>query len=566
MNYKYITSFLLVAILLGLIIVSSTATLASSVQLPPRRPIPPAPGGGGDPPNIKKVVLPRTLNHTLIIDGDGGWVEIAGSTTMNFSIWTSYGIRIYNAEKVIIKNVHIRVASFTNFIRILTISGREGVRRTDVVGDKLIIDFSGRARTTWGYIGFYGIYAYHVSSFKMNTIQVKFHPRIESSHRFWYNTNYNETHIFGYGAYIYLRPSSYNPARYSVGAITLTYNPRTVNENTIISYGWVTVARIRAWGAYSTRDEGLPIYAEGTIRTVALKGSSVAVYFDHYFETLRTSRVSARINNLVMSNIRITKKVIEGSEGHRWSYGFIGGINMYRSKVYIDRIIATNVAMGTNYGEAYLISRIYRSVFTHKYILTRNFGVGKGNITGGVVPVWFMGFEGPGLGGLRTGLLNGNKYDTRVVIKHAFFRDTPANIGSSGMRSLKGFLSISTKMSGYVGLYSLSDERRAKQVYIGPVKNSRITIAFNQRYTYPNYNALILYTGNIITLMIMGSDIKITINGKTYVVDTIILSTSDARIRGMLFMNRYDGSTARIMTRNGAINGIYPGQAYIGED
>ncbi|GEM_PF-4292687 len=559
MNHEYITSFLLVAILLGLII-SSTATIATSasIQLPPRRPIPPAPGGGGDPPSIKKIVLPETLNRTLVIDGEDGWVEITGSTTMNFSTSAPYGIRIYNAEKVIIKNVHIRVASFENYIRVLYIGGGH------VVGDKLIIDFNGRAKTRWGYIGFYGIYAYRVSSFKMNTIQVNFHLKIESSHQFWHNTNYNETNIFGYGTYIYLRPNSHQPARYSIGTIMLTYNPRTVNENTIISYGWVIAARIRAWAAYSSQNNGLPIYGEGTIGTVALKGSSVAVYFDHHLETLRTSRVSARINNLVMNNIRITKRIIEGSEGHKWSYGFVGGIEMYRSKVYVDRIIGTNVVMGTNYGEAYLISGIYRSVFTHKYILTRSFGIGKGNITGGVVPTWFMGFGGLGFSGLSAGLLNGNRYDTGVVIQHAFLRDTPANIGSSGMKTLRGFLSISTKMSGYVGLYSFSDEKRAKQVYIGPVKNSRITIAFNQRYTYPNYNALILYTGNVITLMIVGNDIKITINGKTYAVDMIILSSSDARIRGMLFMNRYDGSSARIVTRSGAINGIYPGQTYIG--
>lgn len=89
------------------------------------------------------------------------------------------------------------------------------------------------------------------------------------------------------------------------------------------------------------------------------------------------------------------------------------------------------------------------------------------------------------------------------------------------------------------------------------MKNSRVKIVFNQEYDKPNYDVITLYTGNMITLEITGNDIEVTINGKTYTVNAVILSSSDARIRGMLFMNRQDGSSARITTRGGIINGVY---------
>lgn len=163
-------------------------------------------GPRGDPPSIKKVVMPKTLNSLLKIDGDGGWVEITGTITINFTYIASYyGIMIVYAKKIIIRNVHISVVSRRSYITPLFVSDSSG-GGTSVVGDKLIVSFNGEARTTdWSYLGFAGTRTYRVNSFSLNSIQVIFNPKIISNRSFWANNSYYDAHIGGYGAYICLR-------------------------------------------------------------------------------------------------------------------------------------------------------------------------------------------------------------------------------------------------------------------------------------------------------------------------------------------------------------------------
>ncbi len=151
------------------------------------------------------------------------------------------------------------------------------------------------------------------------------------------------------------------------------------------------------------------------------------------------------------------------------------------------------------------------------------------------------------------------------MINHAFIKNTSADTHPSGIKTIKGYLDVSTRMNGFLVLYK-GNEGRTTATYRGFLKNSRVKIFLDQKYDHPEYNVIVLYTGNMISLMIMGNNnIKLTINGKTYVADVVLLSSSNAMIRGMLSISKYDGSSIRITSRGIAINGIYDDQTHIND-
>lgn len=59
-----------------------------------------------------------------------------------------------------------------------------------------------------------------------------------------------------------------------------------------------------------------------------------------------------------MDNIKIGKTSIGDNNGrHSWNYGYLSRLNIYRSKVYVDRIIGYKVFMRTDFGEAYPLEK-----------------------------------------------------------------------------------------------------------------------------------------------------------------------------------------------------------------
>ncbi len=555
---------ILAIVLVSIIVFSSTATIVQAIDpgQPPRgRPIPPSSDPSNDPPKVKYVTLPDTITSTYDINGEGGVVVITGRTTINFTDYHYYGIVIYNATKVIFKNVYVNIASYQYYLRAIYIYdyGLNYGERISVVGDSLIINVGGIVKTH-SYTSFIGLYARSLKYFSLEKLVINYSPRVQSQRSFYNYRDYNYTDISALGAYLRFYGYRDNKASYYIGTFSMKFSPKPINDHTVILWAWFEGLVIRSYSLdyeyYRSSDE-IQTYAKGTIRYFSITKSSVTSYFSAAVSGIYVYRTDVALYYFTISDISITRQnIILDKEDIYWTHSYLYGIDGYRSRIYVGKFLGSNVVMKMMYNEAYLFDYPRFLEIKYRYIITKNFGVGPYNVTGGIFPVWYK-MGGPIARASKLPIDNGNNgaiYEKVMDISHVFLRDTPAAIGSSGLKTLGGYLSVVTKNSGALLLFN---NDRKGPIYSGSIKNSRISISLRQSYDKPVYGTVILYTQNMITLMIFGKDIKVSVNGKIYVVDTIVLSSSDAYIKGRIFITRGDGSTARIFQRYGAIAGIY---------
>ncbi|NPA97835.1 MAG: hypothetical protein GXO43_00490 [Crenarchaeota archaeon] len=555
---------LLAVVLVGIIVLSSATTVVQAIvpgQPPRGRPIPPSNDPNNDPQNVKYVTLPRVINDTYMVNGEGGTLVITGSTTVNFTAFHYYGIVIYNATKVVFNNVRVNVAKYIYSLRLIYIYnyGLKSRERITVTGNSLIINVNGDIESYWT-ANFIGLWATWLKSFSISKVYINYSPRIYSDRRWWRDSQYNISDIYIGGMYLRFYGTKSNKAQYYIDTLYIKAEPRPGNEQVVFDWIGIRGLMIRSYPLYYERGskyDEIMTYSKGVIRNLYIMDSRIKAYSVCWMDSIDTYQTSLTVYYLTIENIAIARQEIHTNAEGRWSSSsIIYGISSYRSKIYLDKFLGSNVVQNMDYNEAYLFWFPRYTAITYRYIVTRNFGVGENNNTGGIFPIWY-GFEGIGMaaGKAVSYKVDNNRVYKEFSLNHVFLRDTPAAIGSSGLKSISGYLSINTRNSGAIMLADIDD--RMRTIYRDSVKYSRISISLRQSYDEPVYGITILYTQNMVSLLIFGKDIKVTINGKTYTVDMVVLSSSDAYIKGRIFMTRGDGSSARIFQRYGTITGIY---------
>jgi len=550
-------------LLVGVIVLSSAATVVQAIDpgRPPRgKPIPPSNDPSNDSQNVKYVTLPKVIDETYRIDGEGGTLVITGTTTVDFNTYNYYGIVIYNATKVVFNNVRINVAKYLYNLRLIYIYnyGLKSREQITITGNSFVINVNGDVIARWS-AGFISLYATWLKSFSISKIFINYSPKVHSYSRWWGDSQYNESDIYMIGIQLGFYGTSSDKAQFYIDTINIKINPRVANEQTVLYWMEARLLLIYSYPLYyekPSRYDEIRTYSRGIIKNFYISDSRIKAYSTSWISSIVTTYTSLTIYYLNLENIVITRQKISSNVNEKWSSSMIYGISSYRSKIYLGKFLGSNVVQNMNYNEAYLFWFPRYSAITYRYIITRNFGVGEYNNTGGIFPIWY-GFEGIGIAARKAvAYKDGNEEVYKLFsLNHVFLRDTPAAIGSSGLKSVSGYLSIITRNSGAIMLANIDD--RMRTIYRGSVKYSRISISLRQSYDEPVYGITILYTQNIISLLIFGKDIKVTVNGKTYTVDMVSLSSSDAYIKGRIFMTRGDGSSARIFQRYGTITGIY---------
>ena len=563
MKLRNVILSILAIALISIIVLSSTATIVQAIDpiRPPRgRPIPPSGDPNNDPPKVKHVTLPDTITETYIINGEHGTVVITGRTTLNLASGDYRGIVILNATKIVFKNVYVNVAFYISYLTAIYIDddGLNYNERIGVTGDSLVINVGGEVNT-YSYTGFKGLYARSLKSFSLGKLIINYSPKIQTTSHVRYNNKYHYAGIDVIGADLKFYGYEDNKASYYIGTFSMKFNPKPIDDHTVIFWAQFEGLKIRSYGSYRYYRSSDPIqtFAKGTIRYFSITKSSISAYYFTGITGIYVRRTDIALYYFTISDISITRpNIVFNKEDIYRAYSTLYGIDGYRSRIYVGKFLGSNVIMKMMYNEAYLFDYPRLLDIKYRYIVTRSFGVGPYNVTGGIFPIWYKR-GGPIEKAGRLPVDNGNNgdiYEKVLDISHVFLRDTPAAIGPTGLKSLGGYISIITKNSGFAVIFNDNGEGL---VYRGSIKNSRISISLRQSYDKPVYGTIILYTQNMITLMIFGKDIKISINGKLYTADVIVLSSSDAYIKGRVFITRGDGSTARIFQRYGMIAGIY---------